>query len=557
MLNNASLKLKLFLLSGLAMSALFASVLTGTLGIRSGINGVQDIGRHRLPSVLALQTIKEIQIGLKSSTYEAGLWENDNDVQDQFANIAQDKKKLWAKVEPAWKAYESIPKSEQEIALWNQFVVEWNTWKKSDLEILGLIEALARNHDAAQQKIYFEKYFSLGAQQRASYQRAESLLNQVVELNAKKVESETRNAENATFWAQRIMFVVGGVAFFGLAILALRITFSILRQMGGDPADAVQMTRRIAGGDLTFNIPLQAGDTSSLLASLAHMQENLRKLIGQVLQGSDELFQSAHLLTHNVNEVSSNGAAESLAARTTADAVQSITGRIVQVGESAATAGEVSAQAGVSSFEGKVVISNAAAEMDKISEVVGSSAEIVQKLGDYSSKISEITNLIKSIADQTNLLALNASIEAAHAGDQGRGFAVVADEIRKLAERTSRATSEISDMIATILSNVSAAVESMHGGRQRVVDGVNMVQKAAEAMESIHSGAENASHAVHAITQALREGNRDLQEISTSMTNIVSMVQKNSESVSTMSASAQQIDTLAGKLSEAVRLFRL
>jgi len=557
MLTNASLKLKLLLLSGLAISALFVAVLTGTLGIRSGINGVQDIGRHRLPSVLALQTIKETQVALKSSTYEAGLWENDYDVQDQFALIVKEKKQLWTQIEPAWKAYETIPKSAQEIALWNNFVKEWNAWKKIDLEILDLIEAMSHNHDSARQKAYFEKYFSLGAQQRRSYLSAENLLNQVVALNAEKVESETRKAENATLWAQRIMFAVGGGAFIALSVLALMITFSILRQMGGDPAQAVQISRRIADGDLAFPVPLQAGDQDSLLASMAHMQKNLRELIGQVLQSADELFQSAQSLTHDVNVVSANGNAESQAALSTATAVQSITNRIVQVGESAVTAGEISAQAGISSDEGRTVISHAAQEMEKVSEVVASSAQIIQKLGDYSSKISEITDVIKSIADQTNLLALNASIEAAHAGDQGRGFAVVADEVRKLAERTARSTAEISGMIGTILSSVSEAVESMHGGQQRVEEGVGMVQKAADAMESIHTGAQNATEAVQQITHALKAGNRDLQNIAGSMENIVDMVHKNSESVGTMAESAQRIDHLASKLADSVRRFRI
>jgi methyl-accepting chemotaxis protein len=557
MLTNASLKLKLFMLSGLAMGALLAAVFTGSMGIRSGIVGVQDIGRHRLPSVLALQELKEAQIALKSSTYEVALWENDSDVQDQFALIAKDKRQLWATIEPAKKAYEAIPKSAEETALWERFITEWNAWKKIDLEIIDLVDAMSHNADMSQQKAYFVQYYRLGAQQRKSYQATENLLNQVVALNAQTVENETRRAENTTLWALRIMFGVGGIAFVGLLVLALLITFSILRQMGGDPAQALLVTRRIANGDLTVKVSLQDGDQSSVLASLVDMQQHLRELIGQVLQSADELFISAHSLTKDVTVVSINGAAESKAAHATAEAVQTITNRIIQVGEAAVTAGQVAEQAGISSHQGKTVIGNAAAEMAKVSNVVRGSAEIIQELGDYSSRISEITNVIKSIADQTNLLALNASIEAAHAGDQGRGFAVVAEEVRKLAERTGVATNEISGMITTILSNVSAAVESMHGGQQRVEEGVGMVQQVSFAMENIHSGALSATQAVHEITQALYADNRDLQGIAAQMENIVSMVQKNGESVDTMASSAQRIDDLASKLADSVRRFKL
>lgn len=120
MLNNASLRFKLVLLSGLGIIMLLLTAITGTMGIRNGIDGVQEIGRNRLPSVLALQKIKELQIGLKSSTFEVALWENDAEAQDMFADIAKDKKRLWKNVDDAWKAYESIAKSSAETDLMEQ-----------------------------------------------------------------------------------------------------------------------------------------------------------------------------------------------------------------------------------------------------------------------------------------------------------------------------------------------------------------------------------------------------------------------------------------------------
>ncbi len=153
--------------------ALLAVILTGFLGIRSGVDGVKEIGRNRLPSVIALQAIREAQLGLKSSNFEVGLWENDTDAKDQFEAIAKDKQLYWKTIDGAWNDYQSIPKAAEELALWDVLVKEWAAWKKIDLEILGLINDLASNKEASKQKALFQRYFMLGGEQRKSYLAAE------------------------------------------------------------------------------------------------------------------------------------------------------------------------------------------------------------------------------------------------------------------------------------------------------------------------------------------------------------------------------------------------
>jgi len=282
MLDNMSLRMKLLLLSALATGALIAAVVTGIAGIRSGVQGIDEIGRHRLPSVIALQALKEAQTGLKSSTFEVGLWENDHDAQEQFEGIARDKRQLWTHVELAWKNYVAIPRSAEEAKLWDRFVKEWEAWKKIDQQIIGLIADLAGNKDAARQKDLYQKYFMLGGQQRNSYQAAEKLLNEVVDLNAHKVEAETRRAEEATRLAQNIMLGVGLSAIVATSFLAFLVTLSIMRQMGGDPSTAVRIARSIAEGDLDVEVPVRPGDDSSLLAAMKAMQDQLTTVVSEI-----------------------------------------------------------------------------------------------------------------------------------------------------------------------------------------------------------------------------------------------------------------------------------
>jgi len=557
MFQKLSIKLKLIVLSGLAVSALLAAILIGSFGIRSGIDGVHVIGRNHLPAVLALQRLKAAQTALKSSTYEAALWENDTDAQDQFAQIAKDKKLIWSNIPEIRRAFESIPKSADEQALWEAFDAEWKTWQGYDEKIVATIEALAANRDVGRQKELYQRYFVLGGQQRKSYLAAENLLNQVMEAEAKNVEAETRRAEAETYLAQRTIVAVGVAAVVVLLALAFLITVSILKQLGGEPSIAVAITRRIAQGDLTIDVPLQAGDDDSLLAALDSMRKHLRDLIAHVLASSDQLSNSAKSLIEDVGRVEYNGVAENRAADLTASSVQSITGRVEQIGNSAATARELSAKASQYSEEGRSVIDTAANAMGNIATTVAESSVLIEELGGYSEQISSILDVIKGITKQTNLLALNASIEAARVGEQGRGFMIVAEEVRKLSDRTTESAQEITTMITNIQSRVADAVVSMQSAKASVEQGAALTGSANKAMNDIHAGADSTSCAVIDIASQLQESSRDLTEIENSMSNIVTMVERSMESVTTMANSARNVGLLAGQLAQSMHRFKI
>ena len=130
-------------------------------------------------------------------------------------------------------------------------------------------------------------------------------------------------------------------------------------------------------------------------------------------------------------------------------------------------------------------------------------AKEVDGLAQQAGEISAIVQLIHEIADQTNLLALNAAIEAARAGETGRGFAVVADEVRKLAERTSKSTGEIGQMIAGIQAETASVNASMNSGLNEVNEGVDLASEAGAAIERMQAGAVRVVDVIHTLSETV------------------------------------------------------
>jgi methyl-accepting chemotaxis protein len=189
--------------------------------------------------------------------------------------------------------------------------------------------------------------------------------------------------------------------------------------------------------------------------------------------------------------------------------------------------------------------------------VVLSASKIVQKLGDNSDQIGAIIQVIRDIADQTNLLALNAAIEAARAGDLGKGFAVVADEVRQLAERTTKATKEIGEMITTIQTDTKVAVDSMVLGAEEVEKGRELAEKAGYSLGSIIEVSNQVMDVINQVAAASEEQSSAVEQINMNIEQISEVTQKSAMSVDEISHSADGLNELTANLNALLRKFRV
>jgi methyl-accepting chemotaxis protein len=362
---------------------------------------------------------------------------------------------------------------------------------------------------------------------------------------------------DAKFRSDAIKLLIWGLGIAGfIGISLLLLSNNIIKTLGGDPALASAITKRIAAGDLATPVECAASDKDSLLANIRTMQETLRTMIAGIVANAEQVSSAANQLFSASEQVAERASQQSDAASSMAACVEEMAVSIDQVKENANEAHGISQTAGAISEEGAAVIHNAASEMRKISDAVQASSVIVEDLGHQSDQITSIVNTIKEIADQTNLLALNAAIEAARAGEQGRGFAVVADEVRKLAERTGHSTKEIGEMVAKIQNGTRSAVSSMQDGVRQVGNGVELANQAGDSINRIRDGALRVTVVVNGISDSIAEQSMASNEIAQKLETIAQMSEESAAAVRQTAEAARQLQALSASLRETVAQFR-
>jgi methyl-accepting chemotaxis protein len=222
-------------------------------------------------------------------------------------------------------------------------------------------------------------------------------------------------------------------------------------------------------------------------------------------------------------------------------ALNDMAGAIKSASAASSEVSSVSAEAAQATEHGQKAVRETVGEMDRIRKTVALASTKVTELGAKSDQIGAIVETIDDIAEQTNLLALNAAIEAARAGEQGKGFAVVADEVRKLAERSSRATKEIAALIAEVQTGTEQAVAAMKAGAEEVESGTALAAQAGTSLDAISDSVTATKRAVERITNAVEEMNKASRGVVSASDAIATIAAQTNEAASRMTSAAHTV----------------
>lgn len=247
-----------------------------------------------------------------------------------------------------------------------------------------------------------------------------------------------------------------------------------------------------------------------------------REIMGQFSEAISQIARGAQEQASHVNQTSM--------------AIGEMAGSINEVATNAQSVLDAATDASKVAREGEEAVDSTISGMEKIKNTVYESSVRIKELGDHSQKIGEIIQVIDDIAEQTNLLALNAAIEAARAGEHGKGFAVVADEVRKLAERSGKATKEIAQLIIDIQRGTEKAVEAMEHGTTEVEEGVKLAHNAGTALGAIIETVGQTLSQIKLISDAAQKMSESSSEVVTAIDNVAAITEENSASTQEMAA---------------------
>jgi len=346
----------------------------------------------------------------------------------------------------------------------------------------------------------------------------------------------------------------------GVLFAAMAAVFFLVRGLVVKPvAASTALAEEIANNNLAVaDIEVTSEDeVGQAVTALNRMKNNLTKVVTSIAGTAEQLASATEQISSGSTQSASTVRSQSDQTHQVATAMEEMSSTVQQISENSQKAADTSRLAAQAARQGGEVVQSALTSMRNIAEATLKTAAQISGLGKSSEQIGKIIVVIDDIADQTNLLALNAAIEAARAGEQGRGFAVVADEVRKLAERTTKATKEIATMVESIQAETKKAVEAIELGSHEVQLGVEKTSASGAALEEIIQMSGHVGDMITQIATAATQQSATTEQINANVAQISSATQESSSAAEQTAQACTDLSNLAFDLQKLVNQFKL
>lgn len=382
-------------------------------------------------------------------------------------------------------------------------------------------------------------------------------IEQVKKLNYSMIELLKKEFQNridkkmSAFW-----FNISIISL--VILLAVLLAISIFKTMAQQIKTLTRQTSNLSEGNLLPTALVNSKDEFGLISkAIEEIRQSQTQIISNLNKTTKKLLESTNTINQSSKEIHTSAADQSESTSSVAASIEELTTSVEQVTSFSNDSYELAHKMGQSAEVGFNCVRETRNAIDNIANTSKVLATKIESLGERSLNISSVIQVIEAIAEQTNLLALNAAIEAARAGEHGRGFAVVADEVRKLSEKTSQSTQNISELITGIQSDTKQAVDQVSGWKHTIEKGIGDAQTAETGMQEISAYSKETEKSVEEIKDSLIEQNKASSLIAQRIEDIAQMTEKSQLSAEKAHSEVDKLKQVSQELDELVSRFKI
>ena len=540
-IKNLKIRTKLNILVVFASLLMVAIGITGLVGINISNSALSSVYSEKLIDIIHLNEVRDNQNRIRAELQDAGM---ETDAFEILAHVDKVRSSMF-KIETALGEYNKHAMPAEEKKMMDDFMAKRLDYGQNG--VLPIIDLLQDEKFDAAHKLSKEVM-------TPGFAKASKGIDALIQLQVDAAKTEYERVEKLT---GIIRIAAIAAIIIGLA-LSIVIGLLITRSVNRGVHELATTAKRLANGELTARVDWDTTDELGEVGrAFNQMATEFSALISQVRQSADQVASAASTQAGTAEKVSAISGNQTEQAANAASSIEQLNSAVKEIAQKTGDVVTSANSASTMADEGQHVVNRAVLGIQQVAVTVSESARLMASLGQRSDQIGQIVKVIKDIAEQTNLLALNAAIEAARAGEQGRGFAVVADEVRKLAERTATATSEISEMITAIQSETGNAVSTMEKGSQEVNDGVALANQAGQALQNINNSVKNVVQMLERISESTRSQSEMTNELTSRVEHIASMAKENASSVDETTQASRDLQKLSGHLQQVVSRFKL